>query len=953
MRAALRLTNLCLALLLVLGLSPGCPLLQPVDSHKFTSADLSGRSQTDGAPTAGAGAVTDFLDDAEDSANGGASEVREVVEPDVYYQDGRLLYVLNQYRGLVIVDLADASVVGGAPTLGYPRDLYVREGRAYVLVGQATDYEIDGDTVTFSVASMLYVLDVADPAAPQILAEFPLDGDLVDSRLVGDVLYAVSAEYQWGWYDDVFFREKDESAGSWVTSVNVSDPGNIHEADRVQFSGAGQVIQATDTAVFVASYDWMQDQTAIRYVDISDAQGALVVRGQVSVSGSVADRFKMDSYQGILRVASNGRNDTDQALEVHLTTVDLADPDNLAVLAELSFEKAKGDTLFATRFAGDRAYIVTYFIKDPLFVVDLSDPTNPQVTGELEVPGWSTHIEPRGDVLVALGVDDTNGQRVSVSLFDVSDPTAPALIERESFGEAWSWSTAHNDVKAFTVLDDLLIVPFSGWSDSAGGFDRLQFISWSPDGLETGGYVDVQGSVLRSFAFGGKYYGLTTEQLSVIDASDREEPTVVDKVVLADNVCAFVPLSGDVGAEVICRNDTAKTLVRTHGLPLKAASELEVDLGQFVAAFAHGSRLVLVGTEWTEDGWDIWGYGKTRYVVAVVECASAAPTLLDRTVLDVTPYYGYWAYPMPYLVDAVGSGDGVADAASVASDIAVAPWGGMAPWYSLYQQDAGFVVNGHVALRCIAESYDLSVGSGVPSQGLAVYDLDELELRHTLGLGYEYVESITAAGDKLVVGSSEVAVPEPFYSGPPLAACMAILVDPVAGTAGEPANVPGRVVQYDPATDMLLLQDVQWRSDWTLNASLETVRWNGGATVDPVDSLALPIGASQVLARGSRCYIDTYDDGYRLYTANVTAAGELSTGDSVLVTPQWGALVDATDQAAYVAVGGGAVARYGVGGAGLRLTDLVEVMGLPSSMSFGETQAYAALGYSGIVSMPR
>ena len=84
------------------------------------------------------------------------------------------------------------------------------------------------------------------------------------------------------------------------------------------------------------------------------------------------------------------------------------------------------------------------------------------------MPGWSTHIEPQGDRLIALGVDDTDGRRVSVSLFDVTDPANPGLIDRESFGEDWAWSSAYDDVKAFTVLEDTLIVPFSGYSSESG-----------------------------------------------------------------------------------------------------------------------------------------------------------------------------------------------------------------------------------------------------------------------------------------------------------------------------------------------------------------------------------------------------------------------------------------------------------------------------------------------------
>ena len=420
-----------------------------------------------------------------------------MVEPDVIRQTGNLLYVLNQYRGLTIVDLDTQTLLAQAPTYGYPRDLYVVDNLAYVLTGYATEFTANGDTVEVEVGSRIFVVDVTDPAEAEVISSFELEGDFQDSRLVGDVLYAVSATFTWeyGVLEDSAVAgaaakgwSKEQTSSSWVTSVNIADPDNIAVVDTLSFAGYGDVIQATNFAIFSAGHDWQSDETTITYVDIADPAGAIAVRGSVAVKGDVADRFKMDAYDGVLRVVS-GTNWQDR--DVYVTTIDLADPDKLAVLGETMLEDAAGETLFATRFDGPRAYIVTFFVVDPLFVVDLSDAANPVVAGALEVPGWSTHIEPQGDRLVALGVDDTEGaRRVCVSLFDVADPADPGLIDRESFGEGWAWSDAYGDVDAFTVLDDMLIVPFSGWSEN-GGYERLQFVAY------TGRYARVAGQCGR------------------------------------------------------------------------------------------------------------------------------------------------------------------------------------------------------------------------------------------------------------------------------------------------------------------------------------------------------------------------------------------------------------------------------------------------------------------------
>ena len=181
------------------------------------------------------------------------------------------------------------------------------------------------------------------------------------------------------------------------------------------FPGYGGLIQATNYAIFCVSTDWNNVST-ITYVDITDAAGKILIRGTADVPGYMADRFKMDAWNGVLRVVTNTWWPDQQTV---VTTLDIANPDSIMQLGQTSLANASGETLFATRFDGPLAYIVTYLRVDPLFVVDLSDPANPTVKGELEIPGWSTHIEPMGDRLIALGVDDSAGRKVMVSLFDV------------------------------------------------------------------------------------------------------------------------------------------------------------------------------------------------------------------------------------------------------------------------------------------------------------------------------------------------------------------------------------------------------------------------------------------------------------------------------------------------------------------------------------------------------
>ncbi len=133
-----------------------------------------------------------------------------------------------------------------------------------------------------------------------------------------------------------------------------------------------------------------------------------------------------------------------------------------------------GEQIRSVRFMGDTAYVVTFRQTDPFYVVDLSDPTSPKVTGELKVPGFSSYLHPVGGKLVlGVGSDADDDGRITgakVSLYDASDPANP--IELSNWTDSsWSFMVA-NDPKAFhfdqTSMQVFLPAFGSGFCDDAG-----------------------------------------------------------------------------------------------------------------------------------------------------------------------------------------------------------------------------------------------------------------------------------------------------------------------------------------------------------------------------------------------------------------------------------------------------------------------------------------------------
>jgi len=201
-------------------------------------------------------------------------------------------------------------------------------------------------------------------------------------------------------------------------------------------------------------------------------------------------------------------------------------------------------------------------------------------------------------------------------------------------------------------------------------------------------------------------------------------------------------------------------------------------------------------------------------------------------------------------------------------------------------------------------------------------------------------------GDLLYLGTKRTVT---SLGGQPLCAFYVQTLDPISETFGEAANVPGRFVDYDPATDVLVLQDFQWDFFSSVNTTLQTVRWDGATDPTPLDSLTLADSAGELVPVPGALYYASYDQGLRVNRVDVDEDGVFSAAGEQLVTESWGGILGANGDNLYVTIGSGAVARYAFdAGEGFSLGEVQQVMGAPLTLRFGAEAAYAPLGYYGI-----
>ncbi|MBF0105130.1 MAG: beta-propeller domain-containing protein [Deltaproteobacteria bacterium] len=279
--------------------------------------------------------------------------------------------------------------------------------------------------------------------------------------------------------EDVY---KDDLAyGITITGLISLDTSNKTKETITLIRGsAHQVYASTESVYFVSSAYLETEENTYEYFSrihkfSIKAKGSLnEYFGSGMVAGSTLNSFSMGEYKNTFRVATttgSWGNSNNQVFVLDATDQDLK------VLGKIE-NIAEGETIYAARFFGDRGYLVTFKKIDPFFVIDLKDPANPVIKGELKMPGFSSYLHIlNNDHVIGLGKDgDDMGdfawfQGLKLATFDVTDDTNPVIDDEVIIGGRGTDSYALTDHHAFTFDREsgILAIPLDYHSKSAGG----------------------------------------------------------------------------------------------------------------------------------------------------------------------------------------------------------------------------------------------------------------------------------------------------------------------------------------------------------------------------------------------------------------------------------------------------------------------------------------------------
>ncbi len=450
----------------------------------------------------------------------------------------------------------------------------------------------------------LRIVDISNPAAPAVIDDVSIDGSLLAARLVDGVArIVVRTEPSLGYVAPTGGSAEDLAAATarnrtiietssladWVPATHAAADGSGLTAPLLgcgdissppEFAGLGfssvvtvdldgplaaphavgvlagsELVYASPTTLYLTSTRWQtwlpqgqggdRTSTDLHAFDISNPAGASFL-GSGRIVGSLLNQFSLSEHEGVLRVAStvdpSWFDDPASAppSESRVTTLRLTD----GALAPVGLLTGLGidERIFGVRFLGDEGYVVTFRQIDPLHVLDLSDPANPSVAGELEMPGYSAYLHPIGDgLLLGVGADaDPDGRRTGtqVSLFDVSDPTAP--VRRAHVTLPGAWSDVEYDHLAFLwwPAAQRLVLPISqyGFDETSGSVtdEFLGAVGYAVDpvaGVAEVGRVthsddapaESWPSIRRSLVANGTLFTLSDAGLEASSLSDLSE----------------------------------------------------------------------------------------------------------------------------------------------------------------------------------------------------------------------------------------------------------------------------------------------------------------------------------------------------------------------------------------------------------------------------------------------
>lgn len=466
----------------------------------------------------------------------GATNVQTVGvdEGDIVKNDGRYLYQKALVEDddvtkwvIQIIDTQDGlKKVSSIDDIDGIEEFYVWEDILVVIESKyLDDVETSAQKGMLACGDVAYhsnsyheitFFDIKDRSQPKELKQFTLQGKYASSRIADGYFYSFSKYYanpgegaeDYDAYvpklDGVRLSESriylpadsNETSYLVLAAVDLNNPTEF--TDTTGIVSGGNMYYVSADHIYVADANsaemkegWTANTTSLLKFSYENGKFALQAKGEVN--GQLDSTFSMDENDDHLRVVSTvweykkehivddrtGESLGYKIVDERQTNALYVLDKDLNIVGKIE-GLAEDEQIYSARFMGDVGYFVTFRQTDPLFTVDLSDPTNPKILSELKISGFSEYLHIYGeDRLLGIGMeaDEETGiqQGMKLSMFDVSDKSDVQEITKLHL-EDYNYSEALYNHRAVMISTGKNIFGFAAEGSQRGDYWRHYFV---------------------------------------------------------------------------------------------------------------------------------------------------------------------------------------------------------------------------------------------------------------------------------------------------------------------------------------------------------------------------------------------------------------------------------------------------------------------------------------------
>jgi len=336
-------------------------------------------------------------------------QVEGIDEADICKCDGKYFYLLSTGKNMLIVYDLKGNVIASTKlrVSEYETKLYIYKNKIVVNNFFTEIYSLDGNTLSL---------------------EKTISNYSFETRLVSGIYYSISKEsikkikdIDYGCYYDGY------SEANYIYTITSYNLDTKEEKSVKIIEGSDCNLYMSDNNIYLASTTYIYNEAGERYMyigirltSVSIFNYSLEAKGTIKLYGKVRNQFSMDEYNGYFRIVSTNNTYSSEKIN-SLFVYSLND---LKLVGSLENEIGEDyQEIKSVTFNGDTCYCVTYRNTDPLYEIDLSDPTKPVITSVLRTPGYSGYMYKFmiNDKLYILGLGYSDSRLPKISVYDATN----------------------------------------------------------------------------------------------------------------------------------------------------------------------------------------------------------------------------------------------------------------------------------------------------------------------------------------------------------------------------------------------------------------------------------------------------------------------------------------------------------------------------------------------------